>query len=76
MISSRSTEKKNTPLSRQPLCLLALPEGDRSHVVYLQEVQEEEQSEEHSASIPQLNSLWFQQQKQQLKAMRFHTENR
>lgn len=34
MISSRSMEK-NTPLSRQPLCLLALPEGDRTYVVHL-----------------------------------------
>lgn len=34
MISSRSMEKK-TPLSRQAPYLLALTEGDRSHVVYL-----------------------------------------
>lgn len=65
--------EKNPLLPRQPLSLLALAVGDRSHVIYLhEEVQVGEQSEEHSDSIPQHNSLWFQQQKNQLKTMEFH----
>lgn len=54
-------KKKPHFQDKHPICLHWLREIDPMWLICTEEVQEGEQSEEHSASIPQLNRLQFQQ---------------